>query len=123
MSGSVRYGSRATNQWSGGKTMLHTEDKFTAGGWYLFPGPVAPTDEPIHTVELHDLIEYDYPVVAEAILSVPGTRCTHPANPDWSHWRARWASGAAWIEVDMMPGDTHLMASDGSERNIWSGGE
>jgi hypothetical protein len=39
--------------------------------------------------------------VAAAILSVPGVRLVHPAEPDWNAWKARWESGGHWIEFDI----------------------
>ena len=77
--------------------------RFNRSGWYLFPGPLAPTAEPIHTVSLHDTTAYDYPVVADALLSVFGTRCIHPPEPRWDDWVARWESDGRYIEVDMFP--------------------
>jgi hypothetical protein len=89
--------------------------------WYLSPGPPA-GDEPIHTVEVQDLTEYDYSEVAAAILAVPGTRCVHAPNPKWDQWRARWESEGRFIEVDMMPDEEHLVSADDPGRYIWSGG-
>jgi hypothetical protein len=77
--------------------------------------------EPIHTVALHGVTEYDYPVVADAILAVPGTRCIHPPQPRWDDWVARWESGGRYIEVDMFPDSEHWF-SDASGRYVWSGG-
>ncbi len=101
--------------------MLDPSQRFTRKGWYLIPGPLTPTPEPIHTVALRDITEYDYPVVAAAILSVPGTRCIHPPEPKWDNWVGRWESGDSSIEVDMFP-DTEHFTSKASGRYFWSGG-
>lgn len=101
--------------------MLDPAQPFPHGGWYLLPGPLVPTAKPIHTVALDDFTEYDYSVVADAILSVPGTRCIHPPTPGWDAWAARWESGRGFIEVDMFPGTDHLF-SEASGRYFWSGG-
>ena len=101
--------------------MLDLLQRFTRTGWYLIPGPLVPATEPIHTVALNDITEYDYPVVADAILSVPGTRCIHPPKPQWDNWAARWEFGGGSIELDMFP-DTEHFCSEESGRYFWSGG-
>jgi hypothetical protein len=101
--------------------MLDPSQRFTRSGWYLHPGPLTPTTEPIHTVAFHGLTEYDYPVVADAILAIPGTRCIHPPQPQWDNWVARWELTGRYIEVDMFP-DTEHYFSDSSGRFFWSGG-
>src|SRR5262245_17070224 len=101
--------------------MLQPSARFTRSGWYLYPGPLVSGGEPIHTVALDDITEYDYPLVGDAVLAVAGTRCVHPPEPRWDDWRARWESGGSSIEVDMFPDSEH-MVSPRSGRYIWSGG-
>jgi hypothetical protein len=101
--------------------MLDPAQRFARNGWYLFPGPLAPTAEPIHTVGLHGVTEYDYSVVADAILAVPGTRLVRPPEPQWADWVARWESAGRYIEVDMFPDSEHWF-SDAAGRYVWSGG-
>lgn len=101
--------------------MLDPSQHFTRRGWSLVPGPLVPVEEPIHTVALDELSEYDYPVVAEAILRIPGTRCIHPPDPGWDNWAVRWESGGRFIEVDMFP-DTEHLYSEEAGKYIWSGG-
>ncbi len=60
--------------------MLDPAQRFARNGWYLFPGPLAPTAEPIHTVGLHGITEYDYAIVADAILAVPAPDLSIPRS-------------------------------------------
>ena len=101
--------------------MLDPSQRFTRSGWYLLPGPLAPTAEPIPTVALHDITVYDYPVAADAILAVPGTRCIRPPEPEWNNWAARWESGGRFIEVDMFPNTEHFFSKNAGGY-FWSGG-
>jgi hypothetical protein len=101
--------------------MLDPSQQFARTGWYLFPGPLAPRAEPVHTVALDEITEYDYPEVAAAILAVPGARCLHPSEPRWDNWRAVWERDERTIEVDMFPDCEHL-SSEKLCRCIWSGG-
>src|SRR5439155_1395893 len=100
--------------------MLDPAQRFARSSWYLFPGPLAPTAEPIHTTGLRGITEYDFAVVADAILAVPGTRVVHPPEPGWTDWVARWESDGRYIEVDMFP-DSEPFASE-SGQYFWSGG-
>jgi hypothetical protein len=57
----------------------------------------------VYSCNAYDFEEYPYEPVAQAILSHPGMRETHPPEPDWSHFAAVWERGDRRIALDFMP--------------------
>jgi hypothetical protein len=65
------------------------------------------------------MAEYPYEPVARAILSYPGMRETHAADPDWSHFAAVWGGGRRRIALDFMPDTDQFGWETGRPR--WTG--
>lgn len=38
--------------------------------------------------------------LAQSLLAFPGAHLTHPPEPSWWEWRARWESGDDFLELD-----------------------
>lgn len=69
----------------------------------LTPGPLCKSEK-MYTWEARDFEEYPYEQVARAILSYPDMNQSHPPEPDWSHFAAKWQQGDRRIALDFMPG-------------------
>lgn len=80
--------------------------------WSLSAGPLA--HPPASSLVLEDIVLYPPEIVADAILSYPGMRLKHPADPTWWDWVARWDERGRWIEVGFTLFDTDPPAWGGS---------
>ncbi len=67
----------------------------------LVSGPLE-LDEPDYSFASSDFECYWPATIADAILSVPGTRQIHPPVPSWNDWKASWNNGQHYIDLDMM---------------------
>jgi hypothetical protein len=63
-------------------------------------GPREPR-EPAFSFDTISIDLYTPEFVAEASLSVPGTRLLHLADPSWSDWLARWEEGDRYINLNI----------------------
>ena len=52
------------------------------------------------SLDIQELVDLPAASLAQALLAFPGTRSTHPAEPTWWDWRARWGSGSDFVEFD-----------------------
>jgi len=82
------------------------------------PGPLSKREK-MYTWEAKDFEEYPYEPVAQAILSYPGMKQTHPPEPDWSHFAALWQHEDRRIALDFMPDTEQFGWETGQPR--WSG--
>lgn len=80
--------------------------------WSLSAGPL--TNPPASSLVLEDIVLYPPEIVADSILSFPGIRLKHPADPTWWDWVARWDECGRWIEVGFTLFDTDPPAWGGS---------
>ena len=67
------------------------------------------------SVNLRSIVELSADTVADSFLSFPGMRLTHPAEPDWWAWRARWESASDFIALGFTLFDHRA--------DIWGGSE
>ena len=82
--------------------------------WSFIPGPVDQS-QPMSSVNLRSIVELSADTVADSFLSFPGMRLTHPAEPDWWAWRARWESASDFIALGFTLFDHRA--------GIWGGSE
>jgi hypothetical protein len=66
----------------------------------LSPGP-RQLHEPAFSFDTHSIVLHPPEAIAEAFLSVPGTRLLHPAKSSWDAWKARWEEGERSIDLDI----------------------
>jgi hypothetical protein len=70
-------------------------------GWGLVPGPLD-FAEPCYSTDLHDPVaQYDIRVAAQTTMRVPGVELTHPAEPSWQQWSARWTTGDGGSHISL----------------------
>jgi hypothetical protein len=82
------------------------------------PGPLSKSEK-MYTWEAKDLEEYSYEAVAQAILSHPGMRQTHPPEPAWQHFAALWRHADRRLGLDFMPDTEQFGWETGQPR--WTG--
>jgi len=80
--------------------------------WSLIPGPLA--SPPATSLALDSIVEYPPEAVAAAVLAFPGMHLTHPADPTWWDWVARWEQDGRWIDVEFTLFDVEPPAWGGS---------
>ena len=92
--------------------------RFHVNGFRFAPGPLA-APEPLYSIELKDIEEYDPSEIAAAILQFPGILEVYPSASGWRDWQALWEYRDRIIVLDMIPDETWLVGKAGTE--IWSG--
>src|SRR3954452_21176089 len=75
---------------------------FDATGWMFAAGP-ADMVRPTQTTDCFDVVEHRLVDVADALLSFPGVRLTHAAEPSWAGWQADWRDSDPRLALGMIP--------------------
>lgn len=84
------------------------------------PGPRS-LPERFSSVDLGHLENYPLGDIADAFLSVPGVRLTHPPDPTWYDWRARWLAEDRFIDIGFTTCDVDLDVTPSGL--VWGGSE
>ena len=70
----------------------------TTPTWAFIPGP-REQSEPTNSQDVQEIVELPAEEIAASFLAFPGLHLTHPAQPDWWSWQARWESAGDYIAI------------------------
>src|SRR4029450_11062297 len=79
---------------------MQLSPRFNASShWALIPGP-ADQSQPMNSQDVRRIVELPADAVAASFLAFPGMRLTHPPEPDWWAWPARWGPASDFIALN-----------------------
>jgi hypothetical protein len=74
--------------------------RYAGSHFALVPGPRS-FEEPFHSYCVNEIAEYAPESIADTLLSIPGIRVLHAAEPSWWEWEAVWEEGDRMILLGM----------------------